>query len=97
MLCPFLRGKSPFQASFRSKMSEVKSDLGFAELQFVGDKEVGVHSPEEISSIKQLLEDYGKTVSCLSSGPIHTNSTLLFPEKASQNLVGSYYIRIVLY
>ena len=41
-------------------------DLGYAELQFVWDKEVGDHSADEIARIKALLEDHGKPVSCLS-------------------------------
>ena len=41
-------------------------DLEFAELQFVGDKEVGDHSVDEINQIKTLLSDRGKSVSCLS-------------------------------
>ena len=41
-------------------------DLEYAELQFVGEKEVGDHSPQEISDINQLLRDRGKPVSCLS-------------------------------
>ena len=40
--------------------------LEYAELQFVGDKEVGDHSPDEISDIKKTLVDAGKSVSCLS-------------------------------
>lgn len=40
--------------------------LDYAELQFVGDKEVGDHSKQEIAGIKSLLADHGKTVSCLS-------------------------------
>tara|TARA_R110002124_G_scaffold49060_12_gene144310 strand:- start:9732 stop:10595 length:864 start_codon:yes stop_codon:yes gene_type:complete len=40
--------------------------LEYAELQFVGDKEVGDHSKQEISEIKALLETHGKPVSCLS-------------------------------
>ncbi|MDE2760726.1 MAG: sugar phosphate isomerase/epimerase [Paracoccaceae bacterium] len=40
--------------------------LDFAELQFVGDKEVGDHSHEEIASIKSMLDGHGKPVSCLS-------------------------------
>ena len=38
-------------------------DLGYAELQFVWDKEVGDHSADEIARIKALLEDHGKPVS----------------------------------
>ena len=41
-------------------------DLQYAELQFVGDKEVGDHSAGEIADIKALLEGHGKPVSCLS-------------------------------
>ena len=40
--------------------------LEYAELQFVGDTEVGDHSSEEIAEIDQLLRDRGKPVSCLS-------------------------------
>ena len=41
-------------------------DLTYAELQFVGDTEVGDHSAAEIRKIDQLLRDRGKPVSCLS-------------------------------
>jgi len=41
-------------------------DLDYAELQFVGDKEVGDHNAKEIREIKALLNDRGKPVSCLS-------------------------------
>ena len=41
-------------------------DLEYAELQFVGEKEVGDHSIDEINQIKTLLSDRGKPVSCLS-------------------------------
>jgi len=41
-------------------------DLEYAELQFVGEKEVGDHSPEEIKEIDTLLRDRGKPVSCVS-------------------------------
>ncbi len=40
--------------------------LTYAELQFVGDKEIGDHSPAEIREIDSLLRDRGKPVSCLS-------------------------------
>ncbi len=40
--------------------------LEYAELQFVGDKEVGDHTESEISDIGSLLADRGKSVSCLS-------------------------------
>lgn len=40
--------------------------LDYAELQFVGDKEVGDHIPAEIAEINRLLRDRGKPVSCLS-------------------------------
>lgn len=41
-------------------------DLQYAELQYVGDKEVGDHSAAEIADIDRLLRDRGKPVSCLS-------------------------------
>ncbi|MDG2230306.1 MAG: sugar phosphate isomerase/epimerase [Paracoccaceae bacterium] len=41
-------------------------DLEYAELQFVGDTEMGDHSAQEIADINQLLRDRGKPVSCLS-------------------------------
>jgi sugar phosphate isomerase/epimerase len=40
--------------------------LEYAELQFVGDTEVGDHSAPEIREIDTLLRDRGKPVSCLS-------------------------------
>jgi len=40
--------------------------LEYAELQFVGDKEVGDHSSAEITEIDALLRGRGKPVSCLS-------------------------------
>ncbi len=40
--------------------------LDYAELQFVGDAEVGDHSPQEVAEINALLRDRGKPVSCLS-------------------------------
>jgi len=40
--------------------------IEFAELQFVDDKEVGDHSPEEVAVIDALLRDRGKRVCCLS-------------------------------
>ena len=41
-------------------------DLQYAELQFVGEKEVGDHTKGEIAEIKSLLKAHGKHVSCLS-------------------------------
>ena len=41
-------------------------DLEYAELQFVGEKEVGDHSKAEVKDIDNLLRDRGKPVSCLS-------------------------------
>ncbi len=41
-------------------------NLEYAELQFVGDTEVGDHSAQEIRDIDTLLRDRGKPVSCLS-------------------------------
>lgn len=40
--------------------------LEYAELQFVGEKEVGDHNAGEIREIDELLRDRGKPVSCLS-------------------------------
>ncbi|MEP3277423.1 MAG: sugar phosphate isomerase/epimerase family protein [Stappiaceae bacterium] len=40
--------------------------LEYAELQFVGDSEVGDHSAQEIKEIDTLLRDRGKPVSCVS-------------------------------
>ncbi len=41
-------------------------DLQYAELQFVGDTEVGDHSAQEVREIDALLRARGKPVSCLS-------------------------------
>ena len=41
-------------------------DLEYAELQFVGENEVGDHTAEQIKTIDRLLRDRGKPVSCLS-------------------------------
>mgnify|MGYP001801725864 CR=1 FL=1 len=41
-------------------------DLTYAELQFVGDTEVGEHTAQQIAEIDMLLRDRGKPVSCLS-------------------------------
>ena len=41
-------------------------ELEYAELQFVGEKEVGDHSSQEIAEIKSTLEKHNKPVSCLS-------------------------------
>lgn len=41
-------------------------DLTYAELQFVGDTEVGDHTPAQVKDIDTLLRDRGKPVSCLS-------------------------------
>jgi sugar phosphate isomerase/epimerase len=40
--------------------------LTHAELQFVGEKEVGDHTAQEIAEIDKLLRDRGKPLSCLS-------------------------------
>ena len=40
--------------------------LDYAELQFVGEHEVGDHTAAEIAAIDALLRDRGKPVSCLS-------------------------------
>ena len=41
-------------------------NLKYAELQYVGEKEVGDHSKQEIEEIKLMLTEFGKPVSCLS-------------------------------
>lgn len=41
-------------------------EIKYAELQYVGSKEVGDHSPSEIREIKAMLEGNGTPVSCLS-------------------------------
>lgn len=41
-------------------------ELKYAELQFVGEKEVGDHTGQEIKEIDTLLRGRGKPVSCLS-------------------------------
>ncbi len=47
---------------------DVMDEFGllYAELQFVGDSEVGDHTAQEIREIDRLLRDRGKPVSCLS-------------------------------
>jgi sugar phosphate isomerase/epimerase len=58
-------------------------NLEYAELQFVGEKEVGDHSAEEIIAIDQLLRDRGKPVSCLSR---HIFAGMTSVNKPSDNL-----------
>jgi len=43
-----------------------KTGVKYAELQFVWDKQVGDHTPEEIDKIKKLVDSYGVKVSCVS-------------------------------
>jgi len=43
-----------------------KTEVKYAELQFVWGKEVGDHTPEEINKIKKLVDFYGVKVSCIS-------------------------------
>ena len=47
---------------------KVMSEHGmqWAELQFVWDKEIGDHSPEEIAKIKTLLTKYNMKVTCIT-------------------------------
>lgn len=47
---------------------DVMAEYGieYAELQFVGDKEVGDFTPSEIAEIKAMLDDRGVPVACLS-------------------------------
>lgn len=41
-------------------------DLGYAELQFVWDKEVGDHSDAQIAKIQNLIKSHGVQVPCIS-------------------------------
>ncbi|MFT5368898.1 MAG: sugar phosphate isomerase/epimerase [Candidatus Latescibacterota bacterium] len=41
-------------------------ELTYAELQFVGDTEVGDHTPEEIQQIKTLADQHNVAISCIS-------------------------------
>jgi len=43
-----------------------KTGVKYAELQFVWDKQVGDHAPEEIDKIRKLIDFYGVKVSCVS-------------------------------
>ncbi|MCP4398451.1 MAG: sugar phosphate isomerase/epimerase [bacterium] len=47
---------------------QVMSEFGveYAELQFVWDKEIGDHTPEEIQKIKQLSTQYNVKVPCIT-------------------------------
>lgn len=58
-------------------------DLTYAELQFVGDTEVGDHSPDQIKDIDTLLRDRGKPVSCLSR---HIFAGMTIANKAGDDL-----------
>lgn len=51
-----------------ARAADVMDEFGleYAELQFVGDTEVGDHTGREIADIDRLLRDRGKPVSCLS-------------------------------
>ncbi len=44
----------------------MESGLGYAELQFVWDKEIGDQTPAEIKKIKDLLARYGAEASCIT-------------------------------
>ena len=56
-------------------------ELEYAELQFVGDKEVGDHSAQEIKEIDLILRDRGKPVSCLSRHISVSYTHLTLPTK----------------
>ena len=58
-------------------------DLTYAELQFVGETEVGDHSPSQIKDIDTLLRDRGKPVSCLSR---HIFAGMTIANKAGDDL-----------
>lgn len=51
-----------------SKALSVMQEFGleYAELQFVGDTEVGDHTKQQVGDIKKLLERFNTPVSCLS-------------------------------
>ncbi|MEM6667374.1 MAG: sugar phosphate isomerase/epimerase family protein [Pseudomonadota bacterium] len=84
-------------------------DLEYAELQFVGDKEVGDHDASEVQAIDRLLRDRGKPVSCLSrhvfagmttanrpGDPLHTkHMDALKRVMAMAHVVGSPLVRIM--
>lgn len=84
-------------------------DLEYAELQFVGDKEVGDHTASEIRDIDTLLRDRGKPVSCLSrhifagmrgddkpGGPLHIKHLDALKRVIEMaHIVGSPLVRIM--
>ena len=83
--------------------------LEYAELQFVGDKEVGDHTASEIREIDSLLRDRGKPVSCLSrhifagmrgddkpGGPLHIKHLDALKRVIEMaHIVGSPLVRIM--
>ena len=84
-------------------------DLEYAELQFVGEHEVGDHSTAEIKEIDMLLRDRGKPVSCLSrhifagmsktdtpGNPLHTRHMDALKRVIDmEHIVGSPLVRIM--
>ena len=43
-----------------------EAGLKYAELQFLWDKEVGDHSPQEVEEMQRLIEQYHVEISCIS-------------------------------
>lgn len=57
-------------------------DLGYAELQFVWDKEIGDHDRSELVRIKGLLNDFGMKVPCITRH-IFTGGTVQMTTKVT--------------
>lgn len=57
-------------------------DLDYAELQYIWEKEVGDHDKPELKKIKDLLNDYGMKVPCISRH-IFTGGTLQMSTKTT--------------
>jgi sugar phosphate isomerase/epimerase len=60
-------------------------DLDYAELQYDWDKEIGDHSPSEMSQIKSLLNNYGMKVPCITRH-IFTGGTLNMSTKITDDI-----------
>ena len=59
--------------------------IGFAELQYVWDKEVGDHTKSELQTIKSLLQDHEMQVPCISRH-IFTGGTLQMSTKTTDSV-----------
>ena len=83
--------------------------LQYAELQFIGEAEVGDHTPTQIRQIDKLLRDRGTLVSCLSrhvfagmtssnrpGDPLHTqHMDALYRVIVIAHIVGSSLVRFM--